>query len=161
MKKILLVIALALIFISLATMGFSQSDEPAVNPHYTDAIGIRLGPTSPAIQNGITYRHFLNESTALEGILSLSNGFGVCGLYEIYKPLPVENVQWFMGAGGYVAFVNSNNYFGGAGIVGVDYTFPSIPLNLSIDWKPELNLAPRIFFEGSGVGFSARYIFGK
>ena len=161
MKKILLVIDLSLIFISLATLGFSQSDAPTTNVNHTDAIGIRLGPTSPAIQNGITYKHFLNESNALEGILSLTNGFGICGLYEIHKPLPVENVQWLIGGGGYVAFVNSANYFGGAGIVGIDYTFPSIPLNLTIDWKPELNLAPRIFFEGSGVGFSARYTFGK
>lgn len=161
MKKLLLVVILTAAFISLAKLGFSQDNAHVGTIHNTDAIGIRLGPTSPAIQNGISYRHFLNESTGIEGILSLSNGFGVCGLYEVFKPLPVENVQWFIGAGGYVAFVNSTNYFGGAGIIGVDYTFPSIPLNISLDWKPELNLAPRLFFEGSGVGFSARYAFGK
>lgn len=159
MKKILPALFLFISFIALAANGFSQTDE--TNTSYTDAVGIRLGPTSPAIQNGITYKHFLNNSNAIEGILSLSNGFGVCGLYEVHKPLAIEGVQWFVGAGGYVAFVNSNNYFGGAGIIGVDYKFPSIPLNLSLDWKPELNLAPRVFFEGSGIGFSARYRFGK
>ena len=161
MKKFLLLIGFTVFFISLVTVGFSQSDETANHAVYTDALGIRIGPTSPAIQNGITYKHFLNESNALEGILSLTNGFGICGLYEIHKPLPVENVQWYIGAGGYVAFVNSNNYFGGAGIIGVDYSFTNIPLNISIDWKPELNLAPRISPELSGVGFSARYTFGK
>ena len=137
---------------------FSQ-DASEQHMQYTNAIGIRLGPTSPAIQNGISFKHFFNESSAAEGILSVTNGFGVCGLYEKHKLLPIENVQWLIGAGAYVAFVNNTNYFGGAGIIGLDYKFTSVPLNLTIDWKPELNLAPRIFFEGSGVGFSARYTF--
>ena len=156
MKKVL-PCGLVLILSMLICLDSMAQGESAASTHYKDAIGIRIGPSSPAIQSGITYRHFLNETNALEGLLSLSNGFGICALYEVHKPLPVENVQWFVGVGGYVSSINSSNYFGGAGLVGIDYIFPSIPLNLSIDWKPELNLAPRVFFEESGVGFSIRY----
>jgi hypothetical protein len=48
---------------------------------------------------------------------------------------------------------------GAAGIIGLDYNFPNIPLNLSLDWKPELNLIEKIGFEASTVGFSVRYRF--
>ena len=139
----------------------AQSDPPQTISQFTDAIGIRLGPTSPFISNGFTYKHFLNPSSAIEGLLSLTNGFGICGLYELYKPLAIEDVQWFIGGGAYVAFVNSTNNFGVAGIVGVDYKFSTVPLDISLDWKPEINLAARVSPEFSGVGFSARYTFGK
>lgn len=48
---------------------------------------------------------------------------------------------------------------GGAGIIGMDYKFEDIPLNVSLDWKPELNLISKIAFESSGIGLSARFTF--
>jgi hypothetical protein len=32
-------------------------------------------------------------------------------------------------------------------------------LNISVDWKPELNLITNVGFEASGVGVSARFTF--
>ena len=52
-------------------------------------------------------------------------------------------------------------YLGAQGIVGIDYKFANVPLNLSIDWKPELNLISDINFEPGAVGFTARFTFGK
>jgi hypothetical protein len=36
-----------------------------------------------------------------------------------------------------------------------------LPLNLSLDWKPELNIIDNINFEPAAVGFSIRFTFGK
>ena len=47
------------------------------------------------------------------------------------------------------------------GVLGLDYKFANIPLNLSLDWKPELNLVTDINFEPAAVGFTARFTFGK
>jgi hypothetical protein len=127
---------------------------------YKTAAGIRLGPNSAAVTSGITVKHFLNEKTALEGILGINDGLGICGLYEIHFPIEaVNNLQWFAGPGAYIAFRNSSTFFGGAGVVGLDYKFEEIPLNLTIDWKPELNIIPKIEFESSGIGISVRYAF--
>lgn len=145
---------------------------------YKNAVGIRLGPNSPAISPGFTFKHFLNETNAVEGIIGLSNGIGLCALYEWHHPIEsVEHLHWFVGAGGYAAFrsattytVNkvdgssstirsSNSYIGAAGIVGVDYKFDQIPLNISLDWKPELNVLTTVGFEASAVGVSARFAF--
>ena len=126
---------------------------------YKQAAGIRVGSTTPAIKTGITYRHFLNESNAIEGIISLTDGAGICALYELHKPTTIENLNWFYGAGGYIAGSNKTTYVGGAGIIGLDYLFPQVPINLSLDWKPELNIVERLYFEGTTFGFSIRYAF--
>jgi hypothetical protein len=151
MKKLFLLLLVAVIF-SLTT---KAQDEGA----YKNAIGVRLGSSVPAIKSGITYKHFIGNN-ALEGILSFGDGVAVCGLYEIHKPLAAtENLQWLIGFGGYVGFNNSNSNVGAAGIIGLDYKFASIPLNLTVDWKPELNIISKVGFEAAGVGFSARFTF--
>jgi hypothetical protein len=142
---------------------------------YKTAVGIRLGPGSPAVSGGFTVKHFMDEKHAVEAILGINGGIGLCGLYEWHQPIPtVEHLQWFAGVGGYAAYRNntmvipeenstgykSNTaYVGAAGIIGADYKFQDIPLNISIDWKPELNFIENVGFEASGVGFSARFTF--
>ena len=143
-----------LLFISLIISFSLKAQE------YKTAVGIRLGPSSPAIAPGFTIKHFLDEKHAVEGIVGINDGIGICGLYEWHFPVTsVEHLQWFAGAGAYAAYRSSTSYIGGAGIIGVDYKFPDIPLNISVDWKPELNLIESVGFEASGVGFSARFTF--
>ena len=127
---------------------------------YKTAIGIRIGPNSAAIAPGFTVKHFMKEKNALEVLVGFGNGLGVCGLYEWYQPVAaIEHLQWFAGAGAYAAYRSKTAFIGASGIVGVDYKFPDIPLNISIDWKPELNIIETVGFEASGVGFSARFTF--
>ena len=127
---------------------------------YKNAAGIRLGPNSAYVTAGFTIKHFLNEKAAVEAIVGVNNGLGICGLYEIHFAIEaVKNLQWFAGAGGYVAFRSGTTSVGGAGIIGLDYKFEEIPLNISLDWKPELNLINPVRFESSGLGVSARYTF--
>lgn len=150
MKKLLLLF--------LVPFSFSLTTKAQDESTYKNAIGVRLGSSIPAIKSGITYKHFIGNN-ALEGILSFGDGVGICGLYEIHKPLATENLQWLIGFGGYVAFNNSGSNVGAAGIIGLDYKFANIPLNLTVDWKPELNIITKVGFEASGVGFSARFTF--
>ncbi|GAB2807934.1 hypothetical protein [Ferruginibacter profundus] len=151
MKKLFLFLIVALAF-SFTTKAQDEGTS------YKNAIGIRLGSSVPAIKNGITYKHFIGNN-AVEGILSFGDGVGICGLYEIHKPLSAENLQWLIGFGGYVGFNNSTSNVGAAGIIGLDYKFSQVPLNLTLDWKPELNIISKVGFEAAGVGFSARFTF--
>jgi hypothetical protein len=150
MKKLLL------LFIVSLTITLTTN---AQDNGYKNALGVRLGSTVPAIKSGITYKHFLKQN-AIEGILSFGDGVGICGLYEIHKPLGnTENLQWLVGFGGYLGLNNSTSNVGAAGIIGLDYKFAQIPLNLTLDWKPELNIVSKVGFESSGIGFSARFTF--
>jgi uncharacterized membrane protein len=148
MKKIVFVFSI--LFFTLA----------ASAQEYNNAVGIRLGPNSANISPGFTIKHFLNATNAVEGIVGVSNGIGLCALYEWHHPIEsAEHLNWFVGAGGYAAFRYSTSFIGAAGIVGLDYKFEQIPLNISVDWKPELNLITNVGFEASGVGVSARFTF--
>ena len=122
MKKLLLFFIAALTF----SQTTKAQDEEQSTSSYKDAVGIRLGSTVPAIKNGITYKHFIGNN-ALEGILSFGDGVGICGLYEIHKPLSTENLQWLVGFGGYVAFNNSSSNVGAAGIIGRNWVRKAHP----------------------------------
>jgi hypothetical protein len=151
MKKILV----ALTF--MAGISFFQC---ASAQEYKTALGIRLSSNPAVVGNGITFKYFLNEKAAIEGILAFSDPVAIGALYEIHNPISTPGLQWFYGAGAYVGF-NTVANLGAQGIVGLDYKFQNIPINISLDWKPELNLIESVSFEAGAIGFSARFTFGK
>jgi hypothetical protein len=138
---------------------------------YKTALGVRLSSSPPMVSNAISLKHFLNESSAIEALFSFGDPLALGALYEIHKPFSSQGIQWFYGGGGYIGFVKTYNAtkardetevnFGAQGVIGLDYKFVNIPLNLSLDWKPELNLIGDINFEPAAVGFTARFTFGK
>lgn len=138
---------------------------------YKTALGIRLSSSQAIVNNSISIKHFLNEKTAIEGLLSFGDPLALGALVEVHKPMGESGVRWFYGGGAYLGFVKTFNVdknrtetdanFGAQGVLGLDYKFANIPLNLSLDWKPELNLVTDINFEPAAVGFTARFTFGK
>ncbi len=136
---------------------------------YKTALGIRLSSSPAMVSNSISMKHFFNEKTAIEALLSFGDPLALGALFEIHKPFAESGIQWFYGGGGYISFVKTYNpnknkdetsaNVGAQGVVGLDYKFANIPLNLSLDWKPELNLVTDINFEPAAVGFTARFTF--
>lgn len=128
---------------------------------YKTALGVRLSSDQAMVNNSVSLKHFLNERSAIEVLLSFSDPLAIGALYQIHKPFTgTGGLKWFYGGGGYIGFGNSTN-FGAMGVLGLDYKFSNIPLNLSIDWKPELNLVSDINFEPAAVGFTVRFTFGS
>jgi hypothetical protein len=124
---------------------------------YKMAIGVRLSSAQATVNNAVTFKYFMNEGHAIEALLSFDPGaLGL--LYEVHRPLGAAGFQWFFGGGGYAAF-KGDNVLGAMGVVGLDYKFQQIPLNLSLDWKPELNLVNNVNFQASAVGLSVRFAF--
>jgi hypothetical protein len=155
MKRIFIMLVLALF-----TLNFLNAQE------YHTGIGIRAGNFS-----GLTIKHFNRQRGAFEGLItSRWEGFAVTGLYELHnKAFDVNHLNWYYGGGAHVGFYNgSHAYWGDAGtaytiigidgILGIEYSFDDIPINIGIDWKPALNLVgyTGIWSEGA---LSVRYIF--
>jgi hypothetical protein len=127
---------------------------------YKLALGIRFSTPEPTLSNSISVKYFLNEKDALEGLVSFGTRFGLGGLFEIHEPLgSVPNLTWFYGAGGYVGFQYGETYLGPTGAIGLDYKFQNVPLNLSLDWKPELDIIPIINFVPDALGLTVRFVF--
>lgn len=145
-------------FLLLFTSFNAEAQETVqADPGYRLGIGIRLSNASPTLNNSITAKYFMNSGNAVEGLLSFGSRFGIGALYEVHKPLNFPGINWFYGAGGFVGFESHDTYFGPTGIIGLDYKFENIPLNLSLDWKPELDILPRISFIPDAFGLSARF----
>lgn len=157
MKKVILLLAIAplISFVSLQ----AQS--------YKTALGIRMSSKDPVVNNSVSFKHFFSETTAIEALLTFDKKTAIGALIEIHEPIPsTEGLKWFYGAGAYLGFDSDKNnpsrsLMGAQGIVGLDYKFPSLPLNLALDWKPELNIIDNINFEPSAIGFTMRFTFAS
>jgi hypothetical protein len=160
MKKILLVLALVIAGVSVR----SYAQAP-----YSTALGVRLGDP-----DGITLQHYLSGSSAVEGILGIgSYWFTITGLYEFHQQLKsTPGLGWYIGFGAHLGSFTTSEYyhdkigytgflFGLDGILGLDYTFQHVPLNLSLDWKPAIELSPFNGFIPGEFGLSVRYTFGR
>lgn len=126
---------------------------------YKVGVGIRLSNATPTLSNAVTVKYNMTQQHSLEGIVSFGSRFGLGALYELNKQTTVQGLNWFYGGGAYVGFQDGNTYLGPTGIIGLDYKFPNVPLNLSLDWKPELDFIPSINFVPDAFGFSARFTF--
>jgi hypothetical protein len=154
MKKILF----SLFFVFVITQAKAQD--------YNTGIGLRGGWFS-----GLTVKHFIGESSALEGLLETRwKGFNITGLYEKHKRFPVRRFYWYYGFGGHIGFwnggdvswineTNNQTIIGIDGIIGIEYNFREVPFNISLDWKPAINLVGYSSFWGDNGAFSVRYIF--
>ena len=156
MKKITMICLMAFCF---SVYGFSQN--------YNTGIGLRGG-----LSNGLTIKHFVGPTNAIEGIISTRwRGVELTGLYEFQNQFSgAERLNWYIGFGGHVGFWNGDysswgtpgseyTVVGVDGILGLEYNFRVIPLNIGLDWKPALNLIGYTGFWADGGAFSIRYIF--
>ncbi|MBL7729748.1 MAG: hypothetical protein JNM88_01110 [Chitinophagaceae bacterium] len=167
MKKTRLFLLPALLFLTFA----AAAQETSSGSGYSTALGVRLSSSNAMVNNSVSLKHFINDKLAIEGLFSFGDPLAIGALAEIHKPLASEGLTWFYGGGGYISFVKKVNTttqktttdpnFGAMGVIGLDYKFNNIPLNLSLDWKPELNIVSDINFEPAAIGFTARFTFGK
>ncbi len=138
---------------------------------YTTAVGVRLSSSNAMVSNAISVKHFINDKMAVEGLLSFGDPLALGALLELHQPLSSPGLSWYYGGGAYLAFLKKVNTttqktstdpnLGAQGVIGLDYKFTNIPLNISLDWKPELNIVNDINFEPAAIGFTARFTFGK
>jgi len=150
-----------LLIITIIILGFNTYAQ-----EYKQAIGLRGG-----LYNGITYKNFITNNTAIEGILQTRwHGFGLVGLLEHHKDFSsVNNLYWFYGYGAHIGFYDTkythwdtagtSTVVGVDGIIGIEYDIPGVPIAIGLDWKPYVNLIGYSHFFGDGGAFSVRYTF--
>jgi len=167
MKKIFNLLVFVTIFSVAAN---AQSD-------YKRAVGLRFGGYYDVVS--ASYKTFISDQGALEfnlgfrnygGIALYGNWFVLSGsaAYQHHFDIkPVPGLKWFVG-GGLLAYnsFSDYDYVSGFGLgifptAGVDYKFASIPLNLTVDTRPTINVLRADYYSGfyfSG-GVAARYTF--
>lgn len=154
------------VFIIIALLAFTnnlhaQDNAPSSSASdYKFAAGIRFSSASPTLGSSFTVKYFINDRDAIEGLVSFEPRFAIGGLFERHQLIgSIQSFTWFYGGGGYVGFENNKAYIGPTGVLGVDYKFQNAPINLSIDWKPELDISPAINFVPDAFAITARFVF--
>ena len=138
---------------------------------YKAAAGLKFG----GYENGISGKYFLNEGTALEGILGIrSHGLVITGLYEYHQTaFNVPELKFYYGAGAHIGAVGDGYYkryggedeyyksgilLGADGVIGLEYVIPESPIAISLDLNPRLELARGPFFD-LAPGLGLKYTF--
>ena len=157
------------IILCLACLAATSLFDHVSAQDYKFAMGVRFSSAAPTLSNSISIKYFMDETRALEGLISFGDRFGIGALYEKHQLIGgTPAFTWFYGAGGYLGFetvtdankVQSHKTFlGPTGIAGLDYKFQNAPLNLSLDWKPELDIIPKINFVPDAFALTARFTF--
>ncbi|MBR4774687.1 MAG: hypothetical protein IK008_01135 [Bacteroidales bacterium] len=150
MKKFLVVMAAVL------GMAVVASAQPR-------AIGIRAGYGAE-----LSYQHTLGGENFAELDLGWSAGAIQGGLAYDFIIAPLGPVNIYAGPQAFVGLANTTDADGnakqglwlGAGAqLGVEYLFDSIPLQLSLDWKPSLLIIPNLGFGWNSIALGIRYLF--
>jgi len=136
---------------------------------YRTSAGLRAG-----MPYGLTIRHFINKTNALEGIVAGTPGgfFGAVLIENEHHTGFYPGLNWYWGLGVHAGFLDTRRYkslyseedfvgpvMGIDGIFGLEYTFDEIPLNISLDVFPSVNLAGTTGWNGMNGALSVRFIF--
>jgi hypothetical protein len=155
-------------FISILILASVATSVSAQRGQLEYAIGLRAGNGL-----GLTCQYFHTNKKVMEAfVMSGANGTNLTSMYQIHQGIyGLKGVKWYLGAGAhstifadkrnipdyYRTYNRSNYLFGFDGIVGLEYFMPAIPLQFTVDWKPEYNFvdARRFYFFNGAL--SVRY----
>ena len=173
-------VLLSVISMLALTNVMAQKSRSFNSSSYTTAVGIKLFPAPNGGAGAVTFKHFFNQGAAVEALgYFWERGGRLTGLYEFHWDIEgAKGLKWFVGPGVHVAFYNDKDYryhdddrlyrgsysyttAGIDGIIGLDYKFNKIPLNLSVDWQPYFEFGSDRYngFGGQFAGVAARYTF--
>lgn len=121
------------------------------------AIGIRAG-----YGGELSYQHNVGANFMEFDLGWFSNGFDIVGLYDFIVAGTGE-VNLYAGPGAQIGFYNTPDHTGMnvgiAGQLGVEWNFPTVPLQLSLDWRPVFFFLNNRGFGYDSVGLGLRYRF--
>lgn len=120
-----------------------------------NALGVRLTGGAE-----LTYQRLLTPANRLEFNLGWGwNTTAVTGYYQWVNHL-TDGLKWYIGPGAGLGLFDSSTNLGVGGIVGMEYNF-DVPLQISLDWRPMLNLGGShdSNYGSANIGLSLRYRF--
>lgn len=175
MKKVVLFFSLFALLAVQANAQKKKSYGSSSVENYNTALGIRLNPWVV----GFTIKHFIQGPHAIEGLVTTNHehktNVTFTALYEYHWNIGRPELNMYAGGGAHLGFYDRRDYDwdryvdkgkgtyvspGLDGIIGVEWTFKNIPLNLSADLKPYVQFVGPTNFIGEEIGgISARYTF--
>ena len=156
MKKVLFGLAATC---CLALINPKQSNAQALGHDYRTGLGIKFGSWAYDGGAALEIKHFIKPNAALEGLLSFgTHWFSFTGLYEFHGNISgAPGLKWYAGPGAHVGLWNNYKkndgaFFGVDGVLGLDYKFNKVPISISADVQPAIDIPNGGFWVGGGLG---------
>jgi hypothetical protein len=156
--KIKIMKYLVMVAFSLMLLQANAQNKTATSNDYKTGVGLRIWNGA-----GVSLKTFFAENQAADITAFFGSGQQrITAMYEKHGDLSTEgNLKWYFGAGGNVAFVKvasvKKTIVGVNGVVGVDYKFKAMPLNLSLDWQPGFQFQTGYGYVGDWFSLAVRY----
>lgn len=156
MKKILF----AFILTSLFSVSTKAQKNSSGNPKYKTAVGIRFQPFGVSLKSNLA-----GKKTSVEFVGYFEDGFTLSGMYYwnfiLNQPM---NLRLYAGGALQAGWRDNKDVegvlFGVGGVIGLDYKFLKLPLNISLDWQPSYQFGNKFDeFQGAWGGIAARFCF--
>lgn len=152
MKKYLLIIALAF----LSQLSWGQA--------YSTGIGFKGGYPG---YGGLNLKHDFGGVFGDFTIGGSNNYLSLSAIAEKQQTLE-GNLDWYVGVGAYLNSWRNSYYYkdkyydhgaavGAVGVLGIEYTFDELPINIGLDAGPAVNIVP-YFGVGFGGNIAIRYV---
>ena len=153
--------AFAIILIALP----ARADKPGT-------IGIGLGSATSA--SGLSGKYYTSPTMAFQAVVG---SFGAAGLnrYSEYSGFGVSvdalvensalvkneffSLDWNFGLGAGIGLLSDTLSVAAAGVVGLEFNFVPVPVDLVVEYRPTLGLVPDLHFEPIGFTGHLRYYF--
>ena len=154
----------------LAAVGITTLSAQSLGQSYKSALGLKIWGDG----GGISFKTFVSNNNAVEGVgYFWERGSRIVGLYEFHSGIQgAPGLSWYVGPGAHIGFYNdryyddryldgngSGSFVGLDGVLGLDYKFDGVPINLSVDWQPSFEFGSNRGFIGSWGGLGVRYTF--
>jgi hypothetical protein len=171
MKKTLLTLFISASLLVAGRAHAQNSQTQGGDSDYKTAVGLKFG----AYEDGISVKYFATPDVSYEGIVGFrSHGLVVTGLYELnQEAFNVPELKFYYGFGAHVGAVGKGDYerfgndeyynsshilLGADGTIGLEYKLDEIPLAISLDLNPRVELASGPFFD-IAPGLGIKYAF--
>lgn len=177
MKKFWVVACVGFVLL-MASPAMAQSSEARL-----DGWGVGLG-----IGTGITGVSLKNQTSgdkAFQAVIGCwggyrNNCYGLGGSLDLLVNMPVltqedsVSLAWNLGGGGAVGvrggsdwgrhprgsgYRGNDLWLAGQFVAGLEVLFPSVPLDVVVEWRPSLWIVPGFHFQIENAGFHVRYYF--
>lgn len=153
-----------------------QVANPVIAQRYGTAMGIRFGNSELSRTIGLSMQQRVLERVTLEAILQsdFSRNTNFSLLAERHRPIISKRFNYYYGGG--IAFGKEESFIKNEEIMQIDHTYGNSTVGvdliagveltvanavISLDYKPNINLAGRLEFYRGQVGISARTVLVK
>lgn len=149
---------------SFFILAISMSSFPAVSAQAPYKVGaglvVEFGEGGAAVGPGVKY--FFAEKQALDASVLFASGATLLNAFYTYNSaIPgAQGLNWYVGVGPTLAMGGGVSIFGVGTPLGVEFKLPSVPISLSLDWRPKAFIFNgNTFVDAVQFGFAARYTF--